>query len=178
MSPARFPACRRYAPVARLAFAAAMLLTFVTGCQTAPKSDPAALRSTLDAINTQFMDAFARKDGAALGSVYAEDALAMPPGAVQVEGRAAIEAMWKSMLLLPLSTFELKTSEVGGGVETAWETGHYRLLSTDGSVADAGKYVVIWKQVEGGWKIYRDIWNSDAPSASPAAETPAPPSGK
>lgn len=177
MSPARFPARRRCAPVASLTLAAAMLLSFVTGCQTAPKSDPVALRSTLDAIDRQFMDAFARKDGASIGLLYAEDAMAMPPGAVQVEGRAAIEAMWKSMLSLPLSAIELKTSEVGGGVETAWVSGNYRLLQNDGSVADAGKYVVIWKESEGGWKIYRDIWNSDAPSATPAAETPASPPG-
>ena len=160
---------------ASLALAAATLLALATGCQTAPKSDPAALRSALEEIDRQFMDAFARKDGPAIGLLYAEDALAMPPGAVEVQGRAAIEAMWKSMFLLPLSAMELKKSEVGGGVETAWETGHYRLLQNDGSVADVGKYVVIWKQTEGGWKIFRDIWNSDAPTATPAAETPAPP---
>ena len=160
---------------ASLALAAATLLAFATGCQTAPKSDPAALRSALEEIDRQFMDAFARKDGPVIGLLYAEDALAMPPGAVEVQGRAAIEAMWKNMFLLPLSAMERRKSEVGGGVETAWETGHYRLLKSDGSVADVGKYVVIWKRTEGGWKIFRDIWNSDAPSATPAAETPTPP---
>jgi len=168
---------RHGALIARPALAAAILLSFATGCQTAPKPDPTALRSALDGIDRQFMDAFARKDGAAIGLLYAEDALAMPPGAVEVQGRAAIEAMWTSMLSLPLSAFELKKSEVGGGVDTAWETGHYRLLQNDGSVADAGKYIVIWKQTAAGWKIFRDIWNSDAPTATPVAETPAPTPG-
>ena len=159
----------------RATLVAAAFLSFAAGCQTAPKPDPAALRSAIDAANRQFMTAFAQKDGAALGLLYTEDAIAFPPGAVQVEGRAAIETMWKSMLSLPLSDVELKTAEVGGGVETAWESGHYRILRNDGSVADTGNYVVIWKETAGGWKMHRDIWNSDAPSAAPAAETPPPP---
>jgi ketosteroid isomerase-like protein len=178
MSPARFPARRRCAPVARLALASTILLSFAAGCQTAPKPNQAALRSVMDAADRQLMDAFARKDGTAIGLLYAEDAQAMPPGAVEIEGRAAIEAMWKGMLSLPLSGLELKTSEIGGGVETAWQAGHYRLMQNDGSVADAGKYVVIWKESEGGWKIYRGIWNSDALSATLATETPASPPGK
>jgi len=170
---------RRESGARRMTVAAALLalLALVVGCQTAPKQDPAALRSAIDAANRQFTDAFSHKDGVAIGLLYAEDAVAYPPGAVEVEGRAAIEAMWKGVLALPLSEVELKTSEIGGGIDTAWESGRYRMLQNDGSVADAGKYVVIWKESEGGWKIYRDIWNSDAPSATPASETPPPPPG-
>jgi len=163
---------------ARLPLAGVLLVSFLAGCQSAPKQDPTALRSALDTTNRQFMEAFSNKDGAALGLLYTEDAIALPPGAVQVEGRAAVEAMWKSMLSLPLSAFELKTAEIGGGIETAWERGQYRLLQNDGSVADAGKYVVVWKQTAAGWRIHRDIWNSDVPSATPASETPVPPLGK
>lgn len=159
---------------ARLPLAGVLVLAVLAGCQSTPKEDPAVLRSALDTINRQFMEAFSNKDGAALGLLYTEDAIALPPGAVQVEGRAAIEAMWKGMLSLPLSAIELKTSETGGGVETAWEVGQYRLLQNDESVADAGKYIVIWKKTEAGWKVHRDIWNSDAPSATPASETPSP----
>ena len=165
-------------PAACLPLTGLLLFAFLAGCQSAPKQDPTALRSALDTANRQFMEAFSKKDGAALGLLYTEDAIALPPGAVQVEGRAAVEAMWKSMLSLPLSGFELKTAETGGGIETAWERGQYRLLQNDGSVADAGKYVVVWKQTAAGWRIHRDIWNSDAPSATPASETPVQPSGK
>jgi uncharacterized protein (TIGR02246 family) len=158
--------------------AATILALFAAGCQTAPKPDPAALHTAIEAANRQFMDAFSRKDAAAIGMLYAEDALVLPPGAPEVAGRAAIESMWKSVLALPLAEFELKTSDVGGGVETAWESGRYRMLQNDGSLSDAGKYVVVWKQVEGGWKVYRDIWNSDVPSATPAPETPTTPPRK
>ena len=40
---------------------------------------------------------FNKGDFAGIGSLYAEDATALPPGSAMVKGRAAIEAMWKSM---------------------------------------------------------------------------------
>jgi uncharacterized protein (TIGR02246 family) len=129
-------------------------------------------------MNRQFMEAFSKKDATSLGLLYTEDAIALPPGAGQVQGREAIDAMWKSMLTLPLSSIELTTSEVGGGVDTAWEVGRYRLIQNDGSTADTGKYIVVWKKMEAGWRLHRDIWNSDAPAAAPASEAPVPPSGK
>jgi ketosteroid isomerase-like protein len=52
--------------------------------------------------------------------------------------------------------------------------GHYRLIQNDGSTADTGQYIVIWKETGAGWKVYREIWNSDVPSAAPAAEIPVP----
>ena len=168
-----FPAPPAHA--ARLMLVAALLLPFAAGCQSAPKSDPAAIRSDVEGLNRQFMEAFARKDAAAVGLLYAEDALALPPGAVEVEGRAAIEGMWKSVMALPFSQIELKTADVDGGPNTAWEFGRYRMLQNDGSVMDTGKYVVVWKNTEAGWKIFRDIWNSDVPSASPVPEGAAPP---
>jgi len=169
------PARTKNSHAARLMLVAALLLPFAAGCQSAPKSDPAAIRSDVEGLNRQFMEAFARKDAAAVGLLYAEDALALPPGAVEVEGRAAIEGMWKSVMALPFSQIELKTADVDGGPNTAWEFGRYRMLQNDGSVMDTGKYVVVWKNTEAGWKIFRDIWNSDVPSASPVPEGAAPP---
>jgi ketosteroid isomerase-like protein len=62
-----------------------------------------------------------------------------------------------------------------GSDDTAWETGHFEWIGNDGKAAEAGKYVVIWKHDEAGWKIYRAIWNSNTPASSPALEsTPSP----
>jgi len=33
-----------------------------------------------------------------------------------------------------------------------------------GYVLDKGKYIVIWKQEEGQWKLHRDIFNSSMPA--------------
>jgi ketosteroid isomerase-like protein len=31
---------------------------------------------------------------------------------------------------------------------------------------DRGKYIVVWKDEGGKWKLHRDIWNSSLPAPS------------
>jgi uncharacterized protein (TIGR02246 family) len=157
----------------RLFLTLALLAPLGASCQSAPKEDPGALRSAIDAGNRQFMEAFARRDGAAIGLLYAEEAQVLPPGTPPVEGRAPIEAMWKSVLALPLAEVRLETVEVRGLGDTAWEVGRYAMIGTDGQTAETGKYIVIWKRNETGWKLYRDMWSSNTPAAAPAPEAPA-----
>ena len=35
--------------------------------------------------------------------------------------------------------------------------------------AEKGKFIVVWKEENGKWKMHRDIWNSDAPPPPPPA---------
>jgi hypothetical protein len=37
------------------------------------------------------------------------------------------------------------------------------MTAPDGSHADHGSYMAAWRQVDGEWKISRDIWNSSMP---------------
>ena len=155
---------------------AAMALAMVAGCAPAEKrvsSDE--VRSAIEASNQQFMDAFSRRDAAALGLLYAEDGQVLPPGAPPLEGREAIVTMWQSILALPIAAIQLQTAEVGVGDDSAWETGQYTITGNDGSTTETGKYIVIWRRGEAGWKMHRDIWNSNAPAAAPAPGVPASP---
>jgi hypothetical protein len=45
------------------------------------------------------------------------------------------------------------------------ETGRYEIYGAENKLMDKGKYVVAWKPVNGDWKLYRDIFNSDMPAA-------------
>ena len=63
-----------------------------------------------------------------------------------------------------IKTAELESVELDGQGDTAIEVGRYRLGSESGQVLDEGKYVVIWKQVDGQWKLHRDIWNTSVPA--------------
>ncbi len=65
-----------------------------------------------------------------------------------------------------LKQAKLETVEVEGYENFAIEVGKYTLLGADGRVADAGKYVVIWKTERGNWKLHRDIWNTSQPGAT------------
>jgi len=153
-----------------------LALGLAAGCASGTKREsPAEVRASIDASNKQFMDAFSRRDAASIGLLYAEDGQALPPGAPPLDGREAIAAMWQSVLALPIATIQLQTVDLGVGDEEAWESGRYAMVGNDGKPAESGKYLVIWKHDEAGWKIYRDIWNSNAPATvPPPAETPTP----
>jgi ketosteroid isomerase-like protein len=58
----------------------------------------------------------------------------------------------------------LETVEVEDYGHTAHEVGKYTIQGEGGQVTDTGKYVVIWKQEAGQWKLHRDIWNSSRPA--------------
>ena len=51
------------------------------------------------------------------------------------------------------------SDDVDASGETAVEVGRYRLTAGDAE-ADHGKYIVVWKNVDGRWKLHRDIWNT------------------
>ena len=44
--------------------------------------------------------------------------------------------------------------------DTAYEVGEAALTLSSG--ATAVKYVVVWKKVDGQWRLHRDIWNGKA----------------
>ena len=52
-------------------------------------------------------------------------------------------------------------------LDTAAEVGRYVLAMADGTEVDRGKYIVLWRHTEDGWKLHRDIFNSDLPAPQP-----------
>src|SRR2546428_13138893 len=56
-----------------------------------------AQKAEVEGVNAKWIDFFNKGDFAGVASLYTEDATAFPPGSGMVKGRAAIEALWKSM---------------------------------------------------------------------------------
>jgi ketosteroid isomerase-like protein len=112
-----------------------------------------AQKAEIEAVNAKWIDFFNKGDFAGVASLYTEDATAFPPGSGMVKGRAAIEALWKSMAeqvsdpklvtldVKPLGPFSLKTK----GGPTPQEV--------------TGKYLVVWEKIGSEWKLAADIWN-------------------
>lgn len=110
--------------------------------------------------NAAFEAAVAADDVAAVVALYTEDAMLMGPNAPSATGRAAIGEAFTGMMEA-VGTLDLTTVEVESFGDTAYEVGTYVLEGADGSHMDHGKYVVIWKRTPDGWKLHRDIYNSD-----------------
>jgi uncharacterized protein (TIGR02246 family) len=164
------PGRRRLRAAASIACLVALASSPV-GCAGEKKESPAEVRTSIEGVNRQFMDAFSRGDAARISTLYAEDAQLYPPGNPSVTGRAEVEKLWRGVLALPVKEMRLETAEVQAFGDDATEVGRYTLVGNDGRELDAGTYVVLWKRGAGGWKLHRDIWNSNAPmvTAPPVA---------
>ena len=129
-------------------------------------SEVSAIHLAIESTNERFMHAFAQADAAGLASLYAQDGQVLPPGAEIAQGWQAIRAFWQAALDSGISAARLEITEVEPHGDTAIEVSRYTLLGAGEQVLDQGKYIVIWKQQRGQWKLHRDIFNSNGrPSA-------------
>ena len=129
------------------------------------QSPATAIRDAIAVPVEQFMVAFSRGDAAGAAAVYTADAQVLPPNSAVVSGKQAIQTLWQEAMNMGVKAVKLETVEVQGFGDTAYEVGTFALQGAEGQELDAGKYVVIWKQEAGQWKLHRDIWNSSRPAA-------------
>ena len=122
------------------------------------------IRSQFEALNGQWEAAFRQGDSMAIATLYTVEGQLLPPNSEPVTGRDAISGFWQGVLGMGLSDVTLETLEAEAHDDTGVEVGRYELRTGDGSVADHGKYVYVWKRVGGDWKIHRDIWASSQPA--------------
>jgi uncharacterized protein (TIGR02246 family) len=127
------------------------------------------IRAQIESANAQIGNAFKRGDATALANFYTSEAQLLPANSDFVQGAAAIRTFWQSAIDTGLTGASLETIEVEGHGDTAIEIGRYRLLAADDVVADQGKYIVVWKNDNGAWKLHRDIWTTSQPAAVPPA---------
>jgi uncharacterized protein (TIGR02246 family) len=140
------------------------LVALVCLVSVAPASAAGDLKAAIDAQNKAWGDAVAKGDAKAVAALYTETAKAYPPNGPAVSGRAAIAELFGGMIAAGVRNVALTATEVTGSGDTAQEVGTWVIKAPDGSVADQGKYIVLWKKEGGTWKLHRDIWNSDKPA--------------
>lgn len=128
-----------------------------------PDPDVAARDGILE-TNQRFITSFAAQNAADLVSVYTDDAQLFPPNSDVIDGGDNITAFWQGVFDMGLTGAHLDTLEVDNEGDTAIEAGRYAMTAGDGSVADEGKYLVVWKRIDERWYIHRDIWNTSKPA--------------
>jgi ketosteroid isomerase-like protein len=123
------------------------------------------LRSAIHLTHELLMRSIAQRDAAAVAALYSEDGQLLPAYSSVIRGKAAIQAFWQGCLDMGITSLQRSSVEMELFHSTANEVGTYLLYGRNGKVIDIGKYVVIWKEQAGQWKIHRDIWTSNLPSA-------------
>lgn len=125
------------------------------------------VRKAIEKANQRFGESMRRGNASAVGALYAEDALLMPPNAEMIRGRAGTAEFWGGAIKMGVKDAVLTTVELRHEGRSVEEVGKYLLRVEPVGQApfeDHGKYVVLWKQdADGTWRMHRDIWNSNLP---------------
>jgi uncharacterized protein (TIGR02246 family) len=122
------------------------------------------LSAAIAAGNEKFMAAARQGDAAAVAALYTDSGQVLPPNAGVMSGREAIQAFFQAMLNMGIQGIQLDSTEVADHGDTAIEVGRYTLFGEGSQQLDQGKYIVVWKQEAGDWKLHRDIFNSSMPA--------------
>lgn len=118
-----------------------------------------AVLDEIKAANGRFVECFRRRDADGIVALYAAAAKLLPPRSDFVHGRQAIRDLWQNVMDRGVEEAALQTLELETHGDTSIEVGTY-VMRAGGNIVDHGKYIVIWKQENGAWKLHRDMWNS------------------
>lgn len=133
--------------------------------QTAAQAfDKQKSQAFIDSVNHKISEQFAAGDSVGLASHYWQDAELLLPNSEAIKGNALI-ASWGAMTRSGIKEFTFTTTDLTGDSEYLIETGTYEMKDARQTLIDKGKYVVIWQQRNGEWKLYRDIGNTSLPAS-------------
>jgi uncharacterized protein (TIGR02246 family) len=122
------------------------------------------VREAIAAAGGAFAAAYNRGDAAGVAALYTVEGQLLPPNADFMIGREAVQAFWQGVMDAGIASLKIEIREVEDLGDTAIEVSEYTLYAQGGEELDAGKFIVIWKRVEGEWKLHRDIFNSSQPA--------------
>jgi len=97
-----------------------------------------------------------------IADMYTEDCRFMPAGFPLQEGKTGIADFWMKVANMGFDTLYFETVETIGPIrDYAMERCWYNFTDKDGKELQRGKYIVVWKKVQGKWRYHWDIWNPD-----------------
>ena len=135
--------------------------------QTSAEAEVEVIRG----LSRQWAEADSMRDVARAVMFYAPEAVEMASNTPIVKGRDAIQRWYESWLLDPKNRIEFATEaiEVAGAGDLAYERGTYRFFTKteSGEDEDVGKYLTVWRKIDGQWKVLADMANSDRPIRTP-----------
>jgi len=158
-------------PVRQLRFLIAAALLPALGCatvsNTSTPSGPVAAESALRERSEGLQAAETALDGNRAIAFWAEDAVVQPAGSPAVTGRVAIGKLYHEFF----TTMGLKELvgtpsrvEMARSGDLAYETGVNRMVfhTANGDMLDMGKYLIVWKKIDGQWYVSTLSFTSDA----------------
>ena len=133
--------------------------------QTVSKAgfDLEPVKSHIREMNKTYSNRFMSNDTSFYIERYCADAMVMCPNLETVKGREAIQKFFYNEGNNTDTHIELPEGNIYGNDDLVIEEGLYNFPDGKGGSVDKGKFIAIWKQEDGKWKLYREIWNTDMP---------------
>lgn len=136
-----------------------LLLALVLGLGTAVAHHEPTASSGVKAATAELIEAVRRGDAGAVASLYTEDARVFAPMREEVRGREQIELSWDTAFALGVRDIELHIDELREFEGMAWQIGRFSMLAAEAEPLVSGRYISLWKKVDGRWRIHRDLAN-------------------
>lgn len=122
------------------------------------QSDEAMIRSQI----IKFSEYLVNGERDKVVACYTRDAKIMPNNTDILEGKQLAQ-YWNPTTPGKWQTtyHKILPEEIKVWGDEAYDYGYYEGISSNGEEESKwrGKYVIIWRKVNGEWKIYLDIWN-------------------
>jgi len=120
-------------------------------------ADQQAIRQASTALESSFN----AKDVDKILALYTDNSVFMPPNKPLLRGRPALKQFYDGLLNGGSKDLKITPADVSGHGTLAYESGSYSM--TNGTVPDRGKYLFIFRNMNGSWKIEYTSWSSDLP---------------
>lgn len=159
----------------------AIIILLITSCNTASENKAAdgtatssfnldSVKAAITSSNQLFADAFVKGDSTLLIDRYASDGCLLPADMHTLCGHQEIATFYRGAYEMGVRNVKLNTTQLYGEGDYVTEEGTYEIFAAENKFIDKGKFLVLWKKTDAGWKMFRDIFNSDNP---PPAQSPA-----
>lgn len=138
-------------------------LVLSAGCSAGPPAaDNTATESTIRQLTLDWVAAEASNNvDSALGFLWG-DATMQPPNAPEIQGHSAIRAAYESVTFVSLTVGPTKV-RASGDLAAIWGPLTVVIQGPAGPITLDQKFVAVWQQRAGKWRVIENSWSSNAP---------------
>jgi len=145
------------------------MLALLLGISPLVSADEATDRAAIEATAQAWTKAFNARDVDALLALTTDDVVLMDPRISPVSGRAAVRRAIPKALASATGRVTNATKEIVIAGDVAWRISAFEHEPANIDTLSRGQSLEIWKRVDGGWKIHRQMSSSilDQPKLFP-----------
>jgi ketosteroid isomerase-like protein len=141
------------------------ILSYGSQHALAQNADVGKVKAALNSVNTNYGQAFVKGDSSLFLNSYTTDACLLPANSPAICGTQGQLFFFKFAYRSGVRNIIFTTLDVYGLTDQyVTEQGNYEMFGANNSTLGKGKYLVLWKKTTEGWKMFRDIFNSNAPA--------------